>query len=325
MLELLAHDPTPFGIFSPSITPADMIFCRSENKPDAPKAAVLYTTACCSLDATGDGSFIPLQVNYTERFSAAGKTSGGFIKRDGRSRESEVLVSRLTDRPIRPMFEKGWNRETQVLTWVLSYDGEQSPEPLAITAASAALAVSDIPLKKAVAGVRVGLLPELGFVVNPTVQQMEESKLDMIMAGTDSAVLMIEGYCDFLTEDEMLEAVGVGSEAIGSMCHSIAAWAAEVGKPKLSAEADNIQPIIDSIQEAVGSRFEEVYRNTHLKQERGAQIEAISGQGLGGVGGLEPDRLTAEKKRKEKKHNIHHSPDTNIPVAGHNTTKAHIS
>ncbi|KAL0019747.1 hypothetical protein WJX77_011122 [Trebouxia sp. C0004] len=280
---------------------------------------VLYTTACCSLEATGDGSFIPLQVNYTERFSAAGKTSGGFIKRDGRSRESEVLVSRLTDRPIRPMFETGWNRETQLLTWVLSYDGEQSPEPLAITAAGAALAVSDIPLKKAVAGVRVGLLPELGFVVNPTVQQMEESKLDLIMAGTDSAVLMIEGYCDFLTEDQMLEAVGVGSEAIGSMCRSIAAWAEEVGKPKLSAEADDIQPIIDSIQEAVGSRFEEVYRNTHLKQERGAQIEAIRSEvfatyatkqgsdsslvattlgaaaaSLGGLGGLGPSTSNPE-------------------------------
>ncbi|DBA96171.1 TPA: hypothetical protein ACH3X1_015652 [Trebouxia sp. C0004] len=178
---------------------------------------VLYTTACCSLEATGDGSFIPLQVNYTERFSAAGKTSGGFIKRDGRSRESEVLVSRLTDRPIRPMFETGWNRETQLLTWVLSYDGEQSPEPLAITAAGAALAVSDIPLKKAVAGVRVGLLPELGFVVNPTVQQMEESKLDLIMAGTDSAVLMIEGYCDFLTEDQMLEVVRAILSNLSSM------------------------------------------------------------------------------------------------------------
>ncbi|KAL3136300.1 hypothetical protein ABBQ32_007306 [Trebouxia sp. C0010 RCD-2024] len=172
---------------------------------------------------------------------------------------------------------------------------------------------ADIPLKKAVAGVRVGLLPEVGFMVNPTVQQMEESTLDLIMAGTDSAVLMIEGYCDFLTEAQMLEAIAVGSEAIGNLCRSIAAWAKKVGKTKLDAEADDIQPIIDSIQAAMGSRFEEVYRTPQLKQERGMQIEAIreevfqafaahqrpeselvstaigaAAASLGGVGGLGP-------------------------------------
>lgn len=107
----------------------------------------------------GDGSFVPLQVNYSERFSAAGRTTGSFFKRDGRPKDSETLVSRLVDRPLRPNFEKGWSSETQVLLWVVSYDGVHSPEPLAITAAGAALAVSDIPLVKAVVGARVALLP----------------------------------------------------------------------------------------------------------------------------------------------------------------------
>ena len=107
----------------------------------------------------GDGSFVPLQVNYSERFSAAGRTTGSFFKRDGRPKDSETLVSRLVDRPLRPNFEKGWSAETQVLLWVVSYDGVHSPEPLAITAAGAALAVSDIPLAKAVVGARVALLP----------------------------------------------------------------------------------------------------------------------------------------------------------------------
>ena len=115
--------------------------------------------AAASSHQRGDGSFVPLQVNYSERFSAAGRTTGSFFKRDGRPKDSETLVSRLVDRPLRPNFDKGWSAETQVLIWVVSYDGEHSPEPLAITAAGAALAVSDIPLSKAVAGARVALLP----------------------------------------------------------------------------------------------------------------------------------------------------------------------
>ena len=103
---------------------------------------MLYTTACADDDNYGDGSFAPLQVHYTERFSAAGRTSGGFFKREGKPKDHEVLVSRLIDRPIRPMISAGWTHTTQVLTWVLSYDGQHSPEPLAITAAGAALAIS---------------------------------------------------------------------------------------------------------------------------------------------------------------------------------------
>lgn len=165
---------------------------------------VLYTTACSDNDFASDGSFAPLQINYTERFSAAGRTSGSFFKRDSRQKENEVLVSRLVDRPLRPMIAAGWPHSVQVLQWVMSYDFDHSPEPLAITAAGAALALSDVPMKKAVAGVRVGQV-DGEFVVNPTVGQMESSTLDLIMAGTRDAVLMIEGFCDFLTEDEMLK------------------------------------------------------------------------------------------------------------------------
>jgi polyribonucleotide nucleotidyltransferase len=103
---------------------------------------IVYTTACADDDAAGDGSFAPLQVHYTERFSAAGRTSGGYLKREGRPKDREVLVARLIDRPIRPMIRSGWTHSTQVLAWVMSYDGQHSPEPLAITAAGAALALS---------------------------------------------------------------------------------------------------------------------------------------------------------------------------------------
>lgn len=125
---------------------------------------VLYCTACADHRPCEPGDFAPLSVHYQERFSAAGRTTGGFIKREGRPRDNEVLVSRLVDRPLRPMCDKGFNYETQVLVWVLSYDMEHSPEPLAILAAGAALAISDIPTKKAVAGVRVGMTGE-GWLV----------------------------------------------------------------------------------------------------------------------------------------------------------------
>ena len=117
---------------------------------------VLYTTACSDCDFASDGSFAPLQINYTERFSAAGRTSGSFFKRDSKQKENEVLVSRLVDRPLRPMIRGGWPHSVQVLQWVLSYDFVHSPEPLAITAAGAALALSDVPMNNVVAGVRVG-------------------------------------------------------------------------------------------------------------------------------------------------------------------------
>jgi polyribonucleotide nucleotidyltransferase len=120
---------------------------------------VIYTTICAGRDVTADGGFVPLTVNYQERYSAVGRTAGGYRKRDGGVRENETLIGRLVDRPLRPMIPKGWAYDTQILEWVLSYDGERSTDALAITAASAAAAISDVPLKKPIAGVRVGLLP----------------------------------------------------------------------------------------------------------------------------------------------------------------------
>jgi polyribonucleotide nucleotidyltransferase len=185
---------------------------------------MMYTTVCTDNDSAGDGSFAPLQINYAERFSAAGRTSGGYLKREARPKDHEVLVARLVDRPIRPMVASGWTHSTQILQWVMSYDGQHATEPLAITAAGAALAVSHVPMKSVVAGVRVGLLPGgKGYVVNPTVAEMEESRLDLIVAGTTEAVLMIEGFCDFLTEDEMLEVsrvffINVAQNMYGGCC-----------------------------------------------------------------------------------------------------------
>jgi len=167
---------------------------------------VLLATACRGPVPSEETDFLPLRVDYVEKFSSTGKTLGGFIKREGKPTEHEVLICRLIDRPLRPMFEDGYFNEIQVLTYVLSYDGVHTPDPLAICAASAALVISDIPLVKPIAGVRVGMI-DGKFVVNPTLQEMEKSSLDLMLAGTADALLMIEGYADFLTEEQILEAV----------------------------------------------------------------------------------------------------------------------
>lgn len=209
------------------------------------------TLLFCSACATGEAAsadFLPLRVDYQENFSSAGKTLGGFIKRQGKLSQREILISRLIDRPIRPMFPEGFYNEVQLLCYVWSYDGVTAPDPLAITAASAALAISDIPLVKPVAGVRVGLIKG-EFVVNPTIQEMQESRLDLMLAGTEDAVLMIEGYADFLTEEEVLKAIELGHEAIRVQCHAIHDWQVKIGKPKMK---DDILIVIpESTHQAV--------------------------------------------------------------------------
>ncbi|KAG0575011.1 hypothetical protein KC19_VG310800 [Ceratodon purpureus] len=252
---------------------------------------VLLTTVCTSMEPSEPSDFVPLSVQYQERFSAAGRTSGGFIKREGRARDHEVLVCRLIDRPMRPMIARGFHYETQILVWVLSYDGLHSPDPLAITSAGAALAVSDVPMSKPVAGVRVGLLNGQ-FVVNPTVVEMERSTLDLVVAGTADAVLMIEGYCDFLTEEELVDAVEIGHGAIKSLCAGLQKLAEKVGKEK-NVAAIRLPPatILDYIESLVGTELESVMQ-IGIKQERGAAMKKIEERVL--------VALTGEGVRKEQ-------------------------
>eukprot|EP00898_Chlorokybus_atmophyticus_P000903 jgi/Chlat1/1813/Chrsp135S08688 len=243
---------------------------------------VLYTTACAAAEDSAGSSddFMPLTVHYQERYSAAGRTSGGFLKRESRPRDQEVLVARLIDRPLRPLFPKGYAREVQMLTWVLSYDGVNSTEPLAICANSAALVLSDIPLTKPIAGVRVGLLPEIGFVVNPTVEQIGDSQLDLVMAGTKDAVMMVEGYCNFLTEEQMLEAVELGHKAIVHICSELEAWGLRRGKPKAACEPrqTNVE-LMELLRKHIGADMDAAVR-VRSKQERQVAMQAVRDKAL---------------------------------------------
>ncbi|MEC7266896.1 MAG: polyribonucleotide nucleotidyltransferase, partial [Pseudomonadota bacterium] len=153
--------------------------------------------------------FFPLTVNYQEKAYAAGKVPGGYFKREGRPSEKETLVSRLIDRPIRPLFVKGFKNETQVIATVLSHDLENDPDVVAMVAVSAALTISGVPFRGPVGGARVGYI-DGEYVLNPTIDQMQETSLDLVVAGTSDAVLMVESEANELSEEIMLGAVMFG-------------------------------------------------------------------------------------------------------------------
>eukprot|EP00904_Undaria_pinnatifida_P002993 jgi/Undpi1/12695/HiC_scaffold_6.g02363.m1 len=198
--------------------------------------------------------FAPLRVDYMERFSAAGMTSGGYNKRDGRASDKETLVSRLMDRPIRPAMHPGWFHETQLLSWVLSYDNVHSPVPLAITAASAALALSNVPLLRAIAGVTVGMDAEGELLVNPPIAVAAMSPLNLTIAGTAEGVLMIEGESDFVAEEDMMRAIEVGHSAVRDLCLGIEEWSKTVGKEK---KTDTLRLPPDGLKELLATTFQD--------------------------------------------------------------------
>ncbi len=232
---------------------------------------VVFATACATKDPKDDIDFLPLRIDYQEKFASAGKTLGGFIKREGRPSEREILTSRLIDRPLRPLFPNGYYHDTQILTYCLSYDGINSPDVLAMLAASAAVAISDIPVEKTLAAVRVGHV-EGQFVINPTLEQRALSKMDLVLAGTEDAILMIEGYCDFFTEEEVLEAILAGHAAIKLLSANISAWRSEIGKEKKGSIQLPPQELCDKLEALVK---EELYAAILLKDKQSRE-EAIA-------------------------------------------------
>ncbi len=238
---------------------------------------ILLATACASQDPLLEVDFLPLRVDYQEKFSSTGKTLGGFIKREGRPTERETLICRLIDRPIRPLFEEGYTHDVQLFTCVLSYDGVHTPDPLAICAASAALVLSDIPLIKPVGAVQVGLI-DGQLVINPTLQEMKSSRLDLMLAGTEEAILMIEGYADFLTEEQILEAVEEGHKAIQQICQKLQEWQELIGKPKnLKTLHRPPETLAAEVNTLIGAPLKKALRISG-KQEREEAVSALKAQ-----------------------------------------------
>ncbi|BBI16804.1 Polyribonucleotide nucleotidyltransferase [Neochlamydia sp. TUME1] len=234
----------------------------------------LFNSACAAANAADNIDFFPLKVDYQEKFSAVGKTISGFIKREGRPSEKETLISRLIDRPIRPMFPEGYYNEVQLLSYVWSYDGINMTEPLAICGISAALVISDIPLLKPIAGVRIGLI-DGKWLVNPTQEQMTKSKLDLMLAGTEDAILMIEGHCDFLTEDQLMEAIEVGHNSIKIICQALLNWQKEIGKEKNLTTLRSLPTELIGEVEKLATPLLEPALRSNLKQDREEKLNAM--------------------------------------------------
>ncbi|MEQ1728342.1 MAG: polyribonucleotide nucleotidyltransferase, partial [Vicinamibacterales bacterium] len=200
--------------------------------------SVVLVTACRAASPR-DVDFLPLTVDYREYTYASGRIPGGFFKREGKPSEKEVLTSRLIDRPIRPLFPGGWRYESQIIALVLSADSANDTDVLAITGASAALALSDLPLQKTIAGVRVGLV-DGQYLINPTFDQRKASKLDIIVAGTMEGLVMVEAGAKEVTEEQVVDALEAAHAAIKQIVAAIDDMAKEVGKKKATVASKEV-------------------------------------------------------------------------------------
>jgi polyribonucleotide nucleotidyltransferase len=222
-----------------------------------------------------DRDFQPIFVEYREKLYAAGRIPGGFFKREGRPGEKETLSARLIDRPLRPLFPKEFMYETQIVAQVLSYDGQNQPDVLGIVGASAALAVSDIPFPDLISGVRVGKIDGT-FVVNPQVGQMEKSEMDIIVAGTDAAVIMVEGGANEVSEDDMIRAFSVGHEEIKRLNGLQRELVRQAGPKEKRAVPE--AKVVGELDSAVEAKYAESIRRTLKikgKIERKNALDAV--------------------------------------------------
>ena len=217
--------------------------------------------------------FFPLSVNYQEKYYAAGKIPGGYFKREARPTESEQLISRLIDRPIRPLFPSSFMNEVQLLPTVLSYDGENQPDVLSIIASSAALAISGLPFGGPIAASRVGF-KDGKYLLNPSPKELEESELDLVVAGTKDAVLMVESETSGLTEKVMLDAVKFGHENFVPIIKAIENLAKKAGKPKWNIEVPDHSAVKAKIAKALEADLRIAFKEIDKKKRSSAISEA---------------------------------------------------
>lgn len=256
---------------------------------------VVLCTVVARKDTKPGQDFFPLSVHYQEKTYAVGKIPGGFFKREGRPTEKETLTSRLIDRPIRPLFPKGFMNEVQVICTVLSTDRNHDPDIAAMLGTSAALAISGVPFNGPIGAARVGFDEEKGYFLNPTVEELAGSELDMVVAGTEKAVLMVESEADELLEDEMLGAVLYGHQEMQVAIRAINELVAQAGKPKWDWQppAENT-----ALKQAISAAFEakvgEAYRITD-KMARQDALAALKEQALQQLAGEEEGKFDADE------------------------------
>lgn len=257
--------------------------------------SVVFAAATAEKKAREKLDFFPLTIDYREKFYAAGRIPGGFIKREGRPSEKETLVCRLVDRPLRPLFPEGFANETQVLIYTFSYDAENEVDALAITAASAAVMISNIPFKEPVSGVRVGII-DGKFVINPTNSQRKDSMLDLIVAGTAESITMVEGEAKEITEHKMVEALEFAHLEIKRVCEMQKELASKAFKEKMEFEPPEKETEYHS---KISEKYEAEIKTavcTPDKDGRSKNLSALKKKVI--------EELTTEENRDELKSSI---------------------
>ncbi len=242
--------------------------------------------------------FFPLTVNYFEKTYAVGKIPGGFFKREGRPSEKETLTSRLIDRPIRPLFPNGYMNEVQVILTVMSSSKNQDPDIAAMLAASAALSISGIPFEGPIGASRVAFTNERGYFLNPTFEELQDSLLDMVVAGTKDAVLMVESEAKGLTEDQMLGGVLFAHQEMQTAVTAIREFTDQVGKPRWEwqPEPENTS-LLATVKDDFGSAIAEAYA-IHDKQDRYTRLGDIKAEAVARLAGEEEGQPTENEVKK---------------------------
>ncbi len=286
----------------------------------------VMVTAVGKKDADPSRDFFPLTMNYQEKTYAAGRIPGGFFKREGRPSEKETLTCRLMDRPIRPLFPKGFKNEVQVIANVISYNKEVDPDIAAMLGASAALAISGMPFKGPIGASRVGYI-DGEYILNPSATQLEESQLDLVVAGTDNAVLMVESEAKILSEEVMLGAVVFGHEQMQTAVTAIKEFAAEAGKPAWDwAAPEEDTALADKVSAIADAGLQEAYQIAD-KMERYGKVGVLKDKVVEELcveGGPEKDDVKGAFSKIEK--NIVRSRilagEPRIDGRAHNTVRA---
>ncbi|MGH8539058.1 MAG: polyribonucleotide nucleotidyltransferase [Stenotrophobium sp.] len=253
---------------------------------------VVFVTVVAKKEAKPEQDFFPLTVDYMEKFYAGGRVPGGFFKREGRPTEKETLTSRLIDRPLRPLFPEGFYNEVQIVAMVMSLNPEVDGEILALLGASAALALSGIPFEGPIGAAKVGY-KDGNFILNPSKTQMETSQLELVVAGTKDAVLMVESEAEMLPESVMLGAVLFGHEQMQAAIKAINEFAAEAGKPKWDWKAVDVSAVKQFVKPYEG-KINEAYNFTD-KQVRYGRLSEIRKEAIA----AKPETLTDSQVKSE--------------------------
>jgi len=246
---------------------------------------VVLVTACFSNEPRGEGDFLPLTIDYEERLYAAGKIPGGFIRREGRPSQEATLASRLTDRPLRPLLPKGWHNDIQVVITVLSADQENDPDILAVIGGSAALSISEIPFDGPVSAVHVGYIND-ELILNPTLPQLENSRLDLVVASTRDAIIMLEAGSREVSEDIIMQAIEFGHKANQDIIKLQEQLQQACSKPKIEAPTVEVHPeVISAVSAMLDGKLAQALsqpdksqREQHLSNLRKELVERLGEQ-----------------------------------------------